>query len=42
MAGRPSRSPADGFWGMYAFYRIEVTDNGGQPSTVLAEIELLD
>jgi hypothetical protein len=28
--------------GMYTFYRIEVTDNGGQPSTVLAEVELLD
>jgi F5/8 type C domain len=28
--------------GEYAFYRIEVTDNGGQPSTVLAEVELLD
>jgi hypothetical protein len=28
--------------GMYTFYRIEVTDNGGQPSTVITEVELLD
>src|SRR5574341_389336 len=39
---RQTRSFKAARQGMFTFYRIEVTDNGGQPSTVLSEVELLD